>query len=253
MSDGQGDARGNSPDSLSPREQALERQVFAHFRARIRRALEDVANAPTAQVRRDVFAKVHDDISAALSTNTNAVLGTPQGAEVKKDIACRKGCAYCCYQNVGVTIIEAIAIASGVLQVHPYLAPQIASQAVLLAGMTDSARAKQRVHCVFLADRLCSIHEFRPMACRAYFSLDLKDCEEAFEKDLSPGDEGNITSFSFPALFRSAVVAAMNAACKEMGLQDATVELTSAVALVISDSGVVDRWLAGEQVFTPGG
>ncbi|MGE3476394.1 MAG: YkgJ family cysteine cluster protein [Rhodospirillaceae bacterium] len=251
MSDSQGNARSNTPGSFSPEEQALERQVFAHFLERVKQALEDAANAPSAHARRSVLAKAHYDISTALSTNANAVLNTPAGAGVKKEIACRKGCTYCCYQNVGVTAIEAIAIASGIMLLKPHLAPRIAAEVDQIKGMTDRARAAQRKPCVFLADGLCSIHDIRPLACRAYFSLNLKDCEEVFEKGLSPGAEGNITTFSFPAIFRAAVLAATDAASAERGLQNGSLELTAAVARVLADPAIVDRWFAGEEVFTP--
>ncbi|MCC6912553.1 MAG: YkgJ family cysteine cluster protein [Rhodospirillaceae bacterium] len=251
MSDSQGDAHGNTPGSLSRQEQALERQVFAHFFDRVKRALEDAAHAPSTHARRGVLAKAHYDISTALSTNTNTVLNTPAGAGVKKEIACRKGCTYCCYQNVGVTAIEAIAIASGIMLLKPHLAPRIAAEVDQIQGMTDGARAAQRKPCVFLSDGLCSIHDIRPLACRAYFSLNLKDCEEVFEKGLSPGAEGNITTFSFPAIFRTAVLAATNAASAERGLQNGSIELTAAVARVLADPAIVDRWFAGEDVFTP--
>ncbi len=251
MSDGQPDARGNIPEPLSPQEQALERQIYKHVLAQVNSALEAAAQAASAHERRGVLAKAHYAISSALSTNTNAVLNSPAGADLKKEIACRKGCTFCCYQNVGVTIIEAIAISSGIMLLKPHLAARVASQADQVKGMTDGERAKKRMPCVFLADGLCSIHDIRPLACRAYFSLNLKDCEEVFEKGLSPGAEGNITTFSFPAIFRGAVLAATNAASAERGLQAGSVELTAAVARVLADPGIVDRWFAGEEAFTP--
>lgn len=77
-----------------------------------------------------------------------------------KDAAvCSEGCSHCCYVNVNVTLYEAEYIAR-------------------MAGLPDPDASPNRrrdytdTPCPFLKDYRCSIYEFRPMACRAFASLD---------------------------------------------------------------------------------
>jgi hypothetical protein len=85
---------------------------------------------------------------------------------VNKASVCTKGCSHCCYLDVDVTLLEAAYIAHN-------------------TGYTMQDR-EQRLHknyhedkqyCGFL-DResgTCSIYEYRPLACRTFFSMDSPD------------------------------------------------------------------------------
>lgn len=240
-------------ESFSPAELTMQRKFFEQFLAAVQGTLDGIPAANHPDERTGVLATVHYNTSTALQNNTDAALESAQGAQIKREIACKKGCAFCCYQRVAITIIEAIAIGSWIAQLRPQIGAHVLSQAARYAGFDDDkSRAASRLPCVFL-DRAgaCSIHEFRPLVCRAHFSLNLKACNDAYGRGVPTGEHGEIISFAFPEVFRGAIAAAINAASAEKGLQSCHVELTAAVALVLADPGAADRWLAGEPVFTP--
>ncbi len=72
-------------------------------------------------------------------------------------IQCRKGCAFCCYQNVDVTFDEATLLIETV---------QIDWPAVEAQALFETNRSKR---CVFLQeDNTCGVYENRPASCRKY-------------------------------------------------------------------------------------
>lgn len=91
--------------------------------------------------------------------------------------SCKRGCAHCCYQLVGMSVIEAIPIAERVIvtkDVDLKKRLQVEADHVdTLGGIYNADREKFfREHrpCVFLrSDNDCAIYAERPMACRAYF------------------------------------------------------------------------------------
>lgn len=237
--------------SLSQEEREMYRQFFLQFRAQVKKILATVSGLARREERLGALIMVHTRAATAFQKNLDALLDSSDGASTKRAISCTKGCNYCCHQSVGAMIVEAIAIAIVIAELHPHLTAQVLAQATLIEGLSYSEHARKRIPCVFLKDGLCRIHDVRPIVCRSYYSLDLRACEGAYAAGLAPGAAAQIPSFGLAATLRAAIVAAVNTACGEQGLQNAAVELTGAVALVLRDPTAVDRWLAGEQVFRP--
>ncbi|MDQ6880696.1 MAG: YkgJ family cysteine cluster protein [Pseudomonadota bacterium] len=77
--------------------------------------------------------------------------------------ACAGGCAACCYQPVAVTREEAEAIAkeTGARLQTP------------AAWSTDADMQHVGQACSFLQDSRCTIYQFRPIACRLMFNMDV--------------------------------------------------------------------------------
>ncbi len=76
----------------------------------------------------------------------------------ERQISCRKGCAFCCYQNVDISYDEACLLIDNV---------EIDWEAVEKQAANESNRSKR---CVFLKeDNTCGIYEVRPISCRKYF------------------------------------------------------------------------------------
>ena len=100
-------------------------------------------------------------------------------------IACKAGCGWCCHQQVGVSVPEAIRIA-----VHIRALPPAESDAVLgrvralddaTNGLTTSMRAAGKWPCAFLVDGACTIYAVRPLRCRGLQSTDAGFCRKSFE------------------------------------------------------------------------
>lgn len=102
------------------------------------------------------------------------------------ELACKKGCAMCCYLNVDVFKAEMQVIRAWLKknatkdQVQQYKAKGV-QKYELLKGLTLDQKTKKRVACAFLGeDSTCQIYEVRPVACRQFNSFRLDLCEEGF-------------------------------------------------------------------------
>ena len=80
---------------------------------------------------------------------------------MRKNIVCKRGCNYCCYENVAVTLAEAELIqkATGIKRAD-------------LKTKFKAYKVTNAKRCSFLKDGECSIYDDRPLACRAFHSYD---------------------------------------------------------------------------------
>jgi hypothetical protein len=105
--------------------------------------------------------------------------------------------------------------------------------------------------CALLVDNRCSVYEDRPLMCRATMAGNAEGCRAAHQAALEGRQEVSVDLFVYAQYFILGDQAGMRGILRDMGLQDDLVELTQAVAAILSDPGLVDRWLAGERVFAP--
>jgi hypothetical protein len=175
-------------------------------------------------------------------------------------VACRAGCDHCCYQTVGVTAVEALAI-------HHYLRATLpAADLAAIAARVRNARSRaeglssvERFSpdhpCAFLEDGRCSIYEARPLSCRGMNSLDADDCAqrlhdpEARAAFVARGSGGR--TFMEPIRAFHAVSAGLQLALSELFLLDsAPLDLVAALDLLLSGPPEVgDTWAAGGTPF----
>jgi Fe-S-cluster containining protein len=166
-------------------------------------------------------------------------------------LGCRSGCAHCCYQSVEATIPEAILAA---LQLADPADPRrraLLETADAVQGLAESERRRTGRPCSFLVENRCSIYDNRPLMCRAFLAVDAEDCRAANVSAFAGLGETDIRHFPGVQFFLLGDQAGMRGICKDMGLQHDLVELTQAVATILRDPSIVDRWLAGETVFGP--
>ena len=111
---------------------------------------------------------------------------------------CKKGCSWCCYQEV-------YAVTHELIYLHDYIAKQgnaeregevlerAREKARLTEGRTEEEQLKVRAACPFLEEGSCTVYEARPMACRIYLSSSVGSCRTNHDHP----ENGN----SFPELF----------------------------------------------------
>src|SRR5579863_9591807 len=114
-----------------------------------------------------VFGRAQQTIDQTLATNPH--------------IGCRAGCAHCCYQNVEVTIPEAILAATHLADPADPRRPKLLETASALRGMTNAERRRTGRPCPLLVDNRCSIYEDRPLACRGMLASDPEECRASNE------------------------------------------------------------------------
>lgn len=94
----------------------------------------------------------------------------PENKVMNDSIKCRKGCNFCCYQNVEVTWDEAALL----VQDH--------YDKIDWQHLNDQMPGHQQIEyvqraCVFLKDGECSVYKDRPISCRKYLvANDPQEC-----------------------------------------------------------------------------
>lgn len=163
-------------------------------------------------------------------------------------IACKKGCAHCCYQHVSITAVEVFHIARHIRATPDPDAVMAKLEAKLANRDWDPTRDYDpRNPCAFLdLGGACSIHAFRPMVCRIVMSLSVADCI----RNLADG-AGAITMPRANFAIRGWLTPAMLSALQAAGYPTREYELCGAVRAVLADPGIEARWYAGHDGLEP--
>jgi hypothetical protein len=163
-------------------------------------------------------------------------------------IACGAGCNFCCHLRVMVLPHEAIALFRYLGSRMPKDQAQLVRKRVLenaahIAALAREGRSATNLACAFLVDGKCSAYEARPAACSGYHSLSREKCQASFEN-------GGSLPEGIPVLGALRYVAAALDEGMEQGLNavklDGTrVELNTAVAALIRNPALIQRWRSG--------
>jgi Fe-S-cluster containining protein len=193
---------------------------------------------------------------AATSRLADGLLArAPEGA-----VACKAGCDHCCYQGVGVTPPEALAIAEHLRRTRSpeeleRLTTHLADRRDKTRGLTSAERFSPEHPCPFLETARCTIYEVRPLSCRGMNSLDAGECATRLRDPaaraafVATGTGGR--SFLEPIRAFHAVSAGLQLGLSELyGLDMQPLDLTAAVHLLLtSPDSVVTDWLEGKSPF----
>jgi Fe-S-cluster containining protein len=175
-------------------------------------------------------------------------------------VACRAGCDHCCYQGVGVTPPEALAIAEHVRQTRSpeeleRITMHLGDQREKTRGLSSTERFSPDHPCPFLESARCSIYEVRPLSCRGMNSLDADECAtrlrdpKARAAFVAGGSGGR--SFLEPIRAFHAVSAGLQLGLSELYRLDMRpLDLTAAVHLLLTaPASLVADWLRGLSPF----
>lgn len=183
---------------------------------------------------------------------TNAVLA-PKAH--RPDCACASGCAWCCVLEVSAWPAEVIQLAAQLEGRTPSERTVLLArlrEAVALADAERAAGRRPRVPCPLLApERTCTVHEARPSACAAVFSVDAAPCRAYAEGTEHPAKDriGLIVSLLLPAQVAAHVI--MQHGGPSTDGTGASVDLHAglAAALEMGAERAATAWVAGEDVF----
>lgn len=164
----------------------------------------------------------------------------PQGFK----LACRQGCAHCCKQSVSVYAPEAFRIA-GLVQERDATVSAIGAAAEKLGGMKPDANQVRWMSCPLLADNLCTVYEARPLNCRAFVAIDLRECVSAFVMMGKPAVRMPVPFTNLRTFCHMLMMTALRLA----GKSDAVYEMNAAVSRVLETADAEERWRAGEDIF----
>jgi Fe-S-cluster containining protein len=213
-----------------------------------------LAGAPTLEA---VVALARNAMDGASRLIEGLLARAPAGA-----VACRAGCDHCCYQSVGVTAPEALAIFDHLSRTLSDAAleevtARVAERHAATRGMSAAERFSPEHPCAFLDAGRCAIYEVRPLSCRGMNSLDAGECGQrlrdpaARAEFLASGLGGH--SFMEPIRAFHAVSAGLQLGLSELhGLDMRPLELTAALHLLLTGpASIPDEWIAGRTPFEP--
>lgn len=160
-------------------------------------------------------------------------------------IECGPGCNACCYQNVEVSIPEAVLVSMQVADPTDPRRATIFETVEAIGALRNEDRVRTGRPCPLLVDGKCSVYENRPLLCRATLSPCRQSCYDTL------GGEAVLQIYPVPQFFAVGDKDALRGICKDLGLQYDNVDLVQTVATILNDPSTVVRWAAGERVFAP--
>jgi len=177
-----------------------------------------------------------------------------QAPDVGDEMACRKGCSYCCHTRVAAPPQEVLVLVEAIERMSPELRTEVAAR---LAGNVErmsspdaATNSSASQPCAFLGDGGdCSVYEDRPSNCRRYHSLSLKDCESSFAQ---PENQKSTIRLSTPQLVVSvSQYLGYRKLLEQRGLDTAFYELNSALHEALEDPQACrERYAQGQPAFT---
>ena len=165
-----------------------------------------------------------------------------------RPIACRPGCHFCCYNQIEVTPLEALAVWRFIRSLPPQeqarLIKRVNASAQQRSSRTkeDIARSRRRFPCPFLHQDLCVVYPVRPLLCRAMHSLDAGHCETSLQAETLLPDQYYLHRYEIVW----SIVQGLNDGCQAVGCQAKPVDLAQAVSFFLpnlQDHEVVEQWL----------
>lgn len=207
-------------------------------------AAQEVARDPSARLRTVLALLKFLGFGRAQQTIDQVMAEAPK-------VGCKEGCAYCCHQCVAVTIPEALLVAAHLADPEDPRRRAVLARTETIAEQSAAERLRPGRPCPLLIDDRCSVYEDRPLMCRSVIASDAEQCRAAFESILAGEKDLPVESFATAQYLILGDQAGIRGICKDMGLQHDLVELSEAVAAILRDPGIVERWVAGERVFGP--
>lgn len=171
---------------------------------------------------------------------------------VSPEIACRKGCSYCCGTQIMATIPEILRMAKWINE--NFSAEQIAALRARLAefnpkvlAIKASGEPRPPMDCPILVEGSCSAHPGRPIACRAANSVNVDACIAAREH--WDDDSYDIPLVGQPFYAGKAMTKGLRVAMEDRGLNSPIVDMPVALEIALDNPSAGDQFLAGEPVF----
>jgi Fe-S-cluster containining protein len=160
-------------------------------------------------------------------------------------LACRSGCAWCCYFTVDVRAAEVFGILDFVEQsftpdektrVHA----EVRANSVLLRKLGEGERVTRNLKCPFLNEGRCTIYAARPQSCRNYHATNAAGCRQSYEEP----ENLDIDPDFAPGVYQAggAHVEAVSTAMCDAGYDVDAYELNCALDAALSEPGARERF-----------
>ena len=215
----------------------LDQPEYRDFRDRM---AETVAAELVARLSADRGVRgVLDAVTRALAVIDRTiaeVLAMPPGSP---PLACRAKCSLCCQARIESRPLQSVYAAL-------YARATLADDAF---ARVQHRTLTRREPCPMLEDDACVIYPGRPLVCRSYFSFDFERCQQGRYGVASADDRARRRHGLLRYDIQAAFSRAIDRATVELGLTAESQHLDTALRIVFTEPGVIERWLAGGDVF----
>jgi Fe-S-cluster containining protein len=109
----------------------------------------------------------------------------------KVELACERGCSYCCHLRVEIRPHDAFVLAHHILtrfsaEQRARATARIEENLERIAPLTAEQHIRANIPCAFLVEGVCSVYEARPATCRKYYSVSVQNCRNSFNDTSAP-------------------------------------------------------------------
>ena len=107
------------------------------------------------------------------------------------DVACERGCSYCCHLRVEIRPHEAFVLAQHVagkfsVEQRARAMARIEENLSRIAHLSPEQHIRAGIPCGLLEGGSCSVYEARPATCRKYHSVSAETCRNAYNDTSAP-------------------------------------------------------------------
>src|SRR3984885_15565062 len=167
-------------------------------------------------------------------------------------LACRAGCAWCCYFTADFRAAEVFRILDFVEQSFTpeeksRVYAEVRANSVAIRKLGEGERVTRNVKCPFLNEGRCTIYAARPQSCRNYHATNVAGCQQSYEEP----ENLDIDPEFAPRVYQAggAHVEAVSTAMSDAGYDVNAYELNCALDAALSDSGARERFQSGLKPF----
>lgn len=167
------------------------------------------------------------------------------------DVACCRGCTACCYLPVRTDPGTVLRLAEHVRETWTPIQQRALERRVnahiAAVEANPEAPPSARPPCPFLVDDMCSVHELRPLVCRAMNAFDVDDCLKATDTGKV---RGAIRGNPVPSMIAEALRKGVDEALSDEGYVAEQVDFTPALKYALETPDAAGRW-AENKKFMP--
>jgi Fe-S-cluster containining protein len=211
------------------------------YRDGFRLALEHLGHELTAAGLDRAITQLYQSIDELLESFLQRSAAEGQLAD------CKKGCAWCCHQEVFAVTHEFLFLNDYVKRnfsgaVREKILEQARKKVMRSMHLSVEEQLQIRVRCPFLDSGACLVYEARPMACRIYLSTSEPSCKKEHD---GPGSKGVFPDlFEFPLLAGRMLNEGFVAGLKQLGLQSAELPLEQGYSTMVTMGQTMEDWIS---------
>ncbi len=188
------------------------------------------------ELSKDSLFSAIKELYAAIDGLNESIIA--MAAKQNLNIACYKGCHWCCHQAVFANSYEIHFLSEEIKKQFTSdelfnLVERTEAKYLITSNLKEDEILKYKSPCPLLKDDACAIYAARPMACRIYLSTKLETCLEFFNH---PENELNFPALiEFPLRAGRMLNEGFSAALKAQGVETAEFRIEEGLRIALKN------------------